>query len=81
MQDGPELPTFYQRLSTTYNVLPDDAPMTWGIWDLDGWLGEIRLDDSQWRWRAAPGHELSRAHDTWQGAVDDLIRGRPDGTS
>jgi len=81
MQERPELPTFYQRQSATYNVLPDDAPMTWGIWDLDGWLGEIRLDDDQWRWRDGRDHDLSQSHDTWQVAVDDLVRGRPDASS
>jgi len=71
--EQPELPTSYRRQSSMYNVLPDDAPMTWGVWDLEGWLGEITLDGDRWAWRHARAHPLSATHGTWQEAAFEMI--------
>ena len=78
IEDGPELPTSYRRLSSMYNVLPDSAPMTWGIWDLEGWLGEITLDAGLWYWRHEREDPLSTPYDTWQQAAFEMIGALPD---
>ena len=77
MIEQPELPTSFRRQSSMYNVLPDDEPMTWGVWDLEGWLGEITLDGDRWAWRHDRELPLSTAHDTWQAAADEMIGSLP----
>lgn len=78
MPDRPELPTSYHRKTSVYNVLPDDAPMTWGVWDLDGWLGEISLEGERWYWRLNRQDPPSSAHDTWQAAAFEMIGALPE---
>lgn len=75
--EQPELPTSYRRQSSMFNVLPDDAPMTWGVWDLDGWLGEITLDEGRWAWRHERELPLSASHESWQSAASEMIEQLP----
>lgn len=68
-----ELPTFLQHNSVAYDVMPDLQPATWGIWDRQGCIGEIRLDGESWVSQANHGAVPFGEFDTWQEAVVDLL--------
>ena len=59
-----------------YDVMPDSKPMTWSIWDLDGWIGDIRLD-SNWSYQGKESG-ASGPFDSWQEAVVGLLDSRVD---
>ena len=76
MPDRPELPTTFAHGHSVYNVLPDVKPMTWSVWDLDGWIGDIHLDD-EWSYTAKAG-DSDRPFATWELATAALLDARPD---
>jgi len=78
MPNSPELPTFFQHRSAVFNVLPDDKPMTWGLWDLDGCIGEIHLEGADWTSKERPGDEDLGPYNSWQDAIAGLLDNRAD---
>jgi hypothetical protein len=57
--------------------MPDDKPMTWSIWDLDGCIGDITLGEGSWS--AMHNHQTDSIgpFDTWQESVVGLLSSRP----
>lgn len=55
MPERPELPINFRHRTGAFDVLPDEEPMTWTVWDDDGWVGVLRLDGDRWRSQARGG--------------------------
>lgn len=86
-----ELPTFHRYRSTIYDVMLDDKPLTWSIWDTHGWVGDIHTEDLSAEdvgiddvppiddWYSLS--DIGRAtgpHRSWRQAIDAMIDDRPD---
>jgi len=78
MPTPPELPTFFQHKHAVFNVLPDHRSMTWGLWDLDGCVGELHLAGGTWTSKERPGDQELGPFASWQDAVAGLLDQRPD---
>ena len=79
MPQPPELPEQFRSFGSVFDVLADDRPMHWTIWDLDGCIGEISWSDGVWvSHPEAPGQAEGAGdapHERWQDAIDAVIAG------
>jgi len=69
----PELPAFYRQGAGIYDLVADDRPLTWTLWDQDGCVGEIMLDGTDWAWRLDAASPTSEPFGTWQDALAGLL--------
>jgi len=76
VSDPPELPLAYRHGHVFYDVMPDSKPMTWSIWDIEGWIGDIHLGE-QWSSTVKAGVERG-PFATWQSAIAGLLDSRSD---
>jgi hypothetical protein len=77
MADPPELPTFFRHRFAVFNVLPAVGGRIWGVWDLDGCVGEVHQQRGAWT-AERRGAETLGPYDAWQDAVAGLLDSRAD---
>jgi hypothetical protein len=70
---NPELPAFFRQGAGIYDLAADDRPGTWTLWDQNGCIGEILLDESTWAWRLDATSTVSDAFPTWEEALTGLL--------
>lgn len=78
MPNRPELPTFYRHRDAVLNVLPDEKPMTWSLWDLEGWLGDIMLRQPDWFSHGRTDSPEYGPYAQWEDAAAGLLDNRRD---
>jgi hypothetical protein len=74
MSDAPELPEQFRSSGSVFDVLPDERPMRWTIWDLDGCIGEVSWSEGLWHSHPEMEGTADGARDSdhprWQDAID-----------
>jgi hypothetical protein len=73
MSDPSELPGQYLSRGSVFDVMLDDRPLRWTIWDLEGCVGEISFGGGMWHSHPESRRVAEAEHESWQDAADAVI--------